>query len=79
MSELAMTIDRDEIWQRFRDWTKEGHVPTLLDQTARLMRGHTDPYYGPIDLRYAAFVAQYGWSGVLQVLADLQRDRDAVR
>jgi len=79
MSDQLDTVTaKDQTWQMFVDWARGGDIPTMLEQSARLMRGQIDPYYGPIDVRYVAFVAQHGWSGVLQVFADLQQERDLV-
>lgn len=68
--------ERDQRYQAFKDWARSASVPIVLEHTARLMRGQTDPGYGVLDQRLRDVAASDGWHAVLTILADVQRERD---
>lgn len=69
---------RDHAWLEFKEWARDADTPTLLDHTSRLMRGQFDPFYGQIDRRFLNVVERYGFRGVLEMLTDLQAEREEV-
>lgn len=69
---------RDRHFQAFKDWARGASVPVLLEHVARLMRWQVDPHCTNSllheSVRHVAAVG--GWGKVLELIADVQRERD---
>lgn len=80
VQEACQQVARDERFQAFMDWARHANVRVLLYTVAELMKGQRDPFsVSPSvarrfdDLRSCVD----GWSGVLEVLAQVQKEHEA--
>lgn len=73
----AGQVDRDERFQSFMDWARHGSVPTLLFHVERLMKGLGDPLYGQIDPIMETLAESDGWSTVIELIAQVQKEHEA--
>src|SRR5262245_24252010 len=77
-AELTMEEACDQVYQEFMDWARGANPRILLYDVARLIEGHRDPYSMTEDrqARYLNLQAMVGWSGVLEKVAQIQRERE---
>lgn len=76
---MTDTDTRDRQYQQFLDWARGASVPVMLEHVATLMRWQVDPHciYGSLIEESLRQVARTdGWHKVLELIADVQRERE---
>jgi hypothetical protein len=78
--EACAQMENDQRYQAFMDYARDASVPVLLRYVAHLMDGHRDPYLVPahVQQRYLDIAESEGWAKVIELIAQVQREKEQV-
>lgn len=75
----ASQVERDERFQAFMDFARQGSVTMLLWQSFQLMNGQRDPFRIPerVQRPILDLAESDGWSTVIELIAQVQKEHEA--